>query len=98
MTYFDLRFPAVVMTAFPVGQPPIRRHCCMMVGPPARWIAPSTPPPPASLLFAALTIASVDFLVMSPTTRTRVELFIVYSIGCSSQHIFYNGCCSFNVV
>ena len=30
----------------------------MIDGPPRRWIAPSTPPPPTSAAFAALTIAS----------------------------------------
>jgi hypothetical protein len=38
----------------------------MIDGPPARWIAPSTPPPPASALFAAFTIASAAKPVMSP--------------------------------
>src|ERR1051326_3348341 len=43
-----------------------------MRGPPARWIAPSTPPPPRRLLLAALTMASEARRVMSPTaTRTR---------------------------
>ena len=40
----------------------------MIARPPARWIAPSTPPPPASALFAALTIASAGIRVMSPST------------------------------
>ena len=31
-------------------------------GPPARWIAPSTPPPPSSVSLAALTIASTHLL------------------------------------
>ena len=45
----------------------------MIASPPARWIAPSTPPPPASAELAALTIASVGILVMSPsvTDSTR---------------------------
>jgi hypothetical protein len=37
-------------------------------GPAARWIAPSTPPPPSRLEFAALTIASTSSFVMSPRT------------------------------
>ena len=32
----------------------------------ARWIAPSTPPPPSITWFAALTIASTASLVTSP--------------------------------
>ena len=43
-----------------------------IAGPPARWIAPSTPPPPSSELLAALTIASTACAVMSPcTSRIR---------------------------
>ncbi len=34
----------------------IRRHAARISGPPARWIAPSTPPPPRSEEFAAFTI------------------------------------------
>src|SRR5579864_2893839 len=41
----------------------------MMDGPPARWIAPSTPPPPASEELAALTMASTAMRVISPTTN-----------------------------
>ena len=41
----------------------------MIAGPPARWIAPSTPPPPTRALFAALTIAHDSTVVMSPWTR-----------------------------
>src|SRR5215469_6136659 len=36
-----------------------------MVGPPVRWIAPSTPPPPIRDELAALTIASVASAVIS---------------------------------
>ena len=41
----------------------------MIPGPPARWMAPSTPPPPTSALFAALTMTSALIRVMSPWTR-----------------------------
>src|SRR4029077_19137785 len=37
-------------------------------GPPARWIAPSTPPPPRIARLAALTTASTSCSVMSPST------------------------------
>ena len=50
--------PAVVALASPVSQPPSRRHSASISVPPARWIAPSTPPPPRSDSFAAFTIAS----------------------------------------
>src|SRR5262245_46235660 len=45
----------------------------MIAGPPARWIAPSTPPPPASASLAALTIASAGIRVMSPWTSARTR-------------------------
>lgn len=41
---------------------------CRMAGPPALWMAPSTPPPPRSARLAALTIASTRCWVMSPWT------------------------------
>jgi hypothetical protein len=45
------------------------RRC--QVGPPAaRWMAPSTPPPPISRSFAALTIASTSRVVMSTVCVT----------------------------
>src|SRR5215470_16647683 len=60
------RYPFVSL-ASPVWQPRSRRHSSSSCGPAARWIAPSTPPPPSSDEFAALTIASASAsLVMSP--------------------------------
>ena len=44
---------------------PIHAVTMSGAGPPARWIAPSTPPPPANRLFAALTRASTCWRVMS---------------------------------
>src|SRR5262245_23247581 len=44
----------------------------MIEGPPARWIAPSTPPPPASPELAALTMTSAATRVMSPIVRRRI--------------------------
>jgi hypothetical protein len=38
------------------------------LGPAARWMAPSTPPPPSRLGLAALTMASTFKVVMSATT------------------------------
>src|ERR1700742_2759423 len=58
------RYPRVIL-ASPVLQPPRRRHSCTNSGPAARWIAPSTPPPPSSDEFAALTMASTARVVMS---------------------------------
>src|SRR2546427_3850030 len=44
------------------------RHSATSSGPAARWIAPSTPPPPSSDEFAALTMASTESVVMSAWT------------------------------
>src|SRR6185436_5321636 len=51
--------------ASPVLHPCSRRHSCNSSGPAARWIAPSTPPPPNKEEFAALTMASSASVVMS---------------------------------
>src|SRR6266567_2212795 len=48
-----------------------------MLGPPARCIAPSTPPPPASPAFAALTIASACTFTISPCSSASVTPLIV---------------------
>src|SRR3954454_25105996 len=45
----------------------------MTAGPPARWIAPSTPPPPASRSLAAFTITSAAIRVMSPTVSAMTR-------------------------
>src|SRR4051812_31828436 len=78
MTFLAGRFPAVVMTASPVGQPPclflITMHSSKIAGPPARWMAPSTPPPPSNELLAAFTIASTCSLVMSPCLSVTVVI------------------------
>ena len=55
----------------PVSRDP-GRHCVDMTGPPARWIAPSTPPPLQSQL-AAFTTASTFWVVMSPW-RARIAV------------------------
>jgi len=70
------RFPAVVATASPAGSPSgyrdarSARHSSRIAGPPLRWIAPSTPPPPSNDEFAALTIASTVCAVTSPSTSS----------------------------
>src|SRR5262249_38050085 len=51
-------------------------------GPAARWIAPSTPPPPSSDSFAALTMASTPSVVMSATRiSTSVAPMVAVSSG-----------------
>src|SRR5579883_2959099 len=89
-TYFAFKRPAPVATALPVGERPILRHSSMMLGPPARWMAPSTPPPPASAELAALTMASASTLVMSPCSKASVTPLIVYVvINTSPKFISY---------
>jgi hypothetical protein len=52
----------------------------LRTGPPARWMAPSTPPPPIRLELAALTIASVACLVMSPWIMDSLAWLIFTSV------------------
>src|SRR3984957_19999810 len=74
MTYrAGSRYPSVIL-ASPVGQPSSVRHSARSSGPAARWIAPSTPPPPSSEVFAALTIASTSKAVISATRMSRQRL------------------------
>src|SRR5436190_12093902 len=50
--------------------------------PAARWIAPSTPPPPNRVVLAALTIASTACRVISPWTASR--LVIRANLACAA--------------
>src|SRR5207249_10996561 len=65
---------ALVIRASPVGQPPIVRHSSKSSGPAPRWMAPSTPPPPKSVVFAAWTTASTACVVMSPWTASSLVM------------------------
>src|SRR4029078_9285363 len=58
-----------VAFASPVSQPPRRLHSARMLGPPARWMAPSTPPPHSSGVLVEFTIASTFCAVRSPITN-----------------------------
>ena len=55
-----------VIFALPVSQPFRGMQARKSSGPAARWMAPSTPPPPRREQFAALTIASTSSFVISP--------------------------------
>src|SRR5512138_2485364 len=48
----------------------MRRQALRISGPPARCIAPSTPPPPRRVELAAFTMAVTSSFVMSPTRMT----------------------------
>src|SRR5262247_4765566 len=78
MTHFAGRRYPFVIRASPVGQPPSVRHSASSSGPAARWIAPSTPPPPSKLELAALTMASTARRVMSArAASSRARIFAV---------------------
>src|SRR6185369_9205752 len=64
------------MRASPVGQPPNVRHSASSSGPAARWIAPSTPPPPSRDWLAALTMASTSSRVISPSMTSRRAMLL----------------------
>src|SRR3569833_1353361 len=77
MTFSHGRSYALVILALPVLQPPSVLHSASRPRPAARWMAPSTPPPPSRELFAALTIAPTSSCVISPrysVTRSLRDL------------------------
>jgi hypothetical protein len=82
MTHLAGSSPATVAAAWPGGKPSGRlvarraRQASRMAGPPRRWMAPSTPPPPSSDELAALTIASTSCSVMSPSTAVTSTPFL----------------------
>src|SRR5262249_43828470 len=65
------RYPGVIL-AEPVSHPPSVSHSRLSSSPAARWIAPSTPPPPRRVRFAALTMASTSRVVMSATQMSSL--------------------------
>ena len=82
----------------PLGRA-IRRHASSIEGPPRRWIAPSTPPPPSNVAFAAFTMASTGLLRDAFSTRTMraacvyrrsttvcLAANLVRRIGCSKSN------------
>ncbi len=71
--------PAVVCTASPSPIGARRLLCSWTSGPPAREIAPATPPPCCSIVLAALAIASTSRVVMS-VSRTSTMAAIARSI------------------
>src|ERR1700722_12574156 len=79
MTNFTGKPNSRVSLASPTMLAPGPRLAGNNAGPAARWIAPSTPPPPNSELFAALTMASTDSAVMSASTAVISIRFIEYS-------------------
>src|SRR4051794_7718414 len=64
--------PAVVSTASPSPIGALASDSAWIAGPPAREIAPATPPPCSSRVFAAFAIASTSSFVMS-VWRTSIS-------------------------
>src|SRR5208282_996330 len=95
MTYFAGRRPPVVRTALPAGRRPIlatmRLHSSRIDGPPARWMAPSTPPPPSREELAALTMASVVSLAMSACPWSSIALLFAKVSRASKSDIGERG-------
>src|SRR3954471_6336443 len=69
------RYPAVAL-ASPGRHPSRPRHSASSSGPAARWMAPSTPPPPRRDSLAALTMASTSSCVMSPSMTSRRAMML----------------------
>ena len=78
-------FPPEVMAAPPTGTKPIASLSSWMIWPPFRTMAPATPPPCWSRLFAAFTMASTSRSVRSADTSRRTVPPIVLSIGSLSM-------------
>src|SRR5438093_4477003 len=57
----------------------MRLHSARIAGPPRRWIAPSTPPPPIKEELAAFTTASTSCAVMSPSASETRGTFGILS-------------------
>ena len=65
-----------MILALPVSQPFRRRHSRRRSGPAARWIAPSTPPPPRREVLAAFTMLDTESVVMSVRIRDILALMV----------------------
>src|ERR1700674_46184 len=73
MTKRAFNVPPPVMAASPTSTGPSLRHSAWICGPPARAIAPATPPPNSRSLLAALTMASTSCCVRSPCKISTVR-------------------------
>src|SRR5438067_5548723 len=82
--------PAPVATAEPIGIGPFKSASRSISSPPARLIAPATPPPIQRQSFAAFAIASTSSAVISPSTTAismaaridRPPIFTLLSQSC----------------
>src|SRR5699024_3833795 len=79
MTHVASRSPAVVATAWPGGRPRTwvvcltSRQASSSAGPAARWMAPSTPPPPSRDEFAGVAMASTESAVAASVAPAASE-------------------------
>ncbi len=80
MTHRAGMSPAVVSTASPSPIGALSADSASTAGPPAREIAPATPPPCSSRVLAALAIASTSSAVMSVSSTSTVAM-AVYGIA-----------------
>ena len=76
--------PADVATASPMPIGATRSLSSWIAGPPARAIAPATPPPCASRVLAALAIASTSSLVMSASRTSTLAIAASIALGATS--------------
>jgi hypothetical protein len=70
-----------VIFASPVSQPLSLAQAAQLW----TWIAPSTPPPPSRVLLAALTMASMESALMSPSMISMRSLIQAIRAGTASQ-------------
>ena len=81
MTHRDGMSPAVVSTASPRPIGAFSSDSACTAGPPAREIAPATPPPCSSRVLAALAIASTSSVVMSVSSTSTRAMRLRYRRG-----------------
>src|SRR5436305_14332721 len=86
MTWRAGRLYAAAIRASTVGRPPTLRHSSRSFGPAARWIAPSTPPPPSRLELAAFTMASTFCSVTSPMVISMRLAALLIKVLCSRPY------------
>ena len=66
-----MKYSMMTSNLLPALQPPSARHSSASCGPAARWMQPSTPPPPSSDSLAAFTMASTGTFVISLRTISK---------------------------
>ena len=94
MTCFCFKLCPPVMTAVPVFAPfgATRSNSAISPLPAARWMAPSTPPPPRIFVLAAFTMASTSCSMTLPRTTSIIVLLICILTSQAVPGVGNSGC------